>query len=268
MTLAPETPAAGREKFLDLNDITIKYGEKTAVDDVSLSLGAGEFISIIGPSGCGKSTFLNVLAGLQKPAVGSVNLTAQTATSEITETVGKHLRAGYVFQDHRLLPWRTVTSNLEIAMKSAGIPKDEWAGRIDRYLGLLQVKDFAAAWPMNLSGGQRQRVSIARALCVSPDVVLMDEPFSGLDEVTGRTIRVELDKLRTQEQTPTIFVTHSIREALYLSDRVVVLSRGPARVLKEIPVDLPRPRTYGDPRLVQLEEEIVSEVLQVWEAKS
>lgn len=263
-----EKSPSGQAPFLDLSDITIKYGEKTAVTGIDLTLGAGEFVSVIGPSGCGKSTLLHVLAGLKKPAVGQVSLTDSSGSQEITEAVGRHLRAGYVFQDHRLLPWRTVRANLEIAMRSAGIAKDEWQERIDRYLSLLQVKDFEKAWPMNLSGGQRQRVSIARALCVTPDVILMDEPFSGLDEVTGRTIRVELDKLRTKEQTPTIFVTHSIREALYLSDRVVVLSRGPAQVLKEIHVDVPRPRSYGDPELLKLEEDLVDEVLQVWEAKS
>jgi ABC-type nitrate/sulfonate/bicarbonate transport system ATPase subunit len=183
----------------------------------------------------------------------------------VTGDVGKRLRTGYVFQDHRLLPWRTVRRNIEIAMHSAGVPRTEWAGRITKYLALLQVSDHADAWPMNLSGGQRQRVSIARALATEPDLVLMDEPFSGLDEVTGRTIRIELDRMRLASATPTLFVTHSIREALYLSDRILVLSRGPATVLKELVVPLPRPRSYGDPQLAAMEEDLVADVLKVWE---
>lgn len=250
--------------FLDLADISIRYGDRVAVERVDFALGAEEFVSIIGPSGCGKSTLLHVLAGLKTPARGTITQHGE----DVTGTVGKALRAGYVFQDHRLLPWRSVRKNIEVAMKAAGVAQELWAERIERYLALLHVSDFIDAFPMNLSGGQRQRVSIARALAVEPDVVLMDEPFSGLDEVTGRAIRVELDRLRTETQTPTLFVTHSIREALYLSDRVLVLSRGPARKLHEVEVSLPRPRQYGDPRLVALEEELVARVLSVWEDTS
>jgi ABC-type nitrate/sulfonate/bicarbonate transport system ATPase subunit len=261
MTVHLDSSATTETDFLDLRNISITYGEKTAVRGIDLRIGAGEFVSIIGPSGCGKSTLLHVLAGLKQPHTGSITY----RSTDVTGEVGKRLRTGYVFQDHRLLPWRNVRRNIEIAMKSAGVPKAEWDNQIKTYLSLLQVGDHIDALPMNLSGGQRQRVSIARALAVRPDLVLMDEPFSGLDEVTGRTIRVEMDRMRVASATPTLFVTHSIREALYLSDRILVLSRGPATVLKEVTVDLPRPRAYGDPRLVQLEEELVSEVLKVWE---
>jgi len=258
-------PAAGSPApFLQLDDIGISYDSRTAVERIDLTVGESEFVSVIGPSGCGKSTLLHVLSGLNTPQRGSVRL----RSADITSEVGAHLRAGYVFQDHRLLPWRTVTQNIEIAMKAAGVPKVEWAQRIQRYLTLLHVADHAQAWPMSLSGGQRQRVSIARALAVDPDMVLMDEPFSGLDEVTGRTIRVQLDALRVTSRTPTIFVTHSIREALYLSDRVLVLSRGPARVLREVVVPLERPRTYGDPRLAELEATLIEQVLDDWEIET
>lgn len=262
MTVHLEPDAATREAdFLGLEGVSISYGTKPAVRDIDLRIGANEFVSIIGPSGCGKSTLLHVLAGLKSPAAGRIRY----ADSDVTADVGKRLRTGYVFQDHRLLPWRSVRRNIEIAMRSAGVPKAEWDEQIEKYLNLLQVRGFIDRMPMQLSGGQRQRVSIARALAVRPDLMLMDEPFSGLDEVTGRTIRVELDRLRQTAPTPTLFVTHSIREALYLSDRIVVLSRGPATVLKEITVGLPRPRSYGDPVLAQMEEELVDEVLQVWE---
>ena len=262
MTVHLESPTSAEQMgFLDLEGISITYGDKTAVRDIDLRIGENEFVSIIGPSGCGKSTLLHVLAGLKSPATGQITYRA----NDVTADVGKRLRTGYVFQDHRLLPWRTVRRNIEIAMHSAGIPKTEWDSQIERYLSLLQVREHVDTWPMKLSGGQRQRVSIARALAVRPDLVLMDEPFSGLDEVTGRTIRVELDRMRLTSATPTLFVTHTIREALFLSDRILVLSRGPATVLKEITIDLPRPRAYGDPLLVRLEEELVTEVLEVWE---
>lgn len=260
INLAADT-ASDQMSFLDLEGISISYGSKTAVRDIDLRIGEDEFVSIIGPSGCGKSTLLHVLAGLKTPSAGHITY----QSTDVTDHVGRRLRTGYVFQDHRLLPWRSVRRNIEIAMRSAGVPKSEWMSQIERYLSLLQVGEHIDALPMNLSGGQRQRVSIARALAVRPDLVLMDEPFSGLDEVTGRMIRVELDRMRLTSATPTLFVTHSIREALYLSDRILVLSRGPATVLKEVEVNLPRPRSYGDPRLAQLEEELVDEVLQVWE---
>jgi ABC-type nitrate/sulfonate/bicarbonate transport system ATPase subunit len=262
MSIHLEVPdVTGQADFLDLQDISIAYGDKMAIRDIGLRIGEDEFVSIIGPSGCGKSTLLHVLAGLKSPQSGRIAYRSVDVTGE----VGKRLRTGYVFQDHRLLPWRTVRRNIEIAMHSAGVPKSEWDGRIRKYLALLQVSDHVDAFPMNLSGGQRQRVSIARALAVEPDLILMDEPFSGLDEVTGRTIRVELDSMRQTSATPTLFVTHSIREALYLSDRILVLSRGPATVLKEVVVGLPRPRAYGDPKLAQMEEDLVTEVLKVWE---
>lgn len=262
MTVHLESPAeADKMDFLDLQNISIAYSDKVAVSGIDLRIGEGEFVSIIGPSGCGKSTLLHMLAGLKEPETGRITY----RSADVTADVGKRLRTGYVFQDHRLLPWRTVRRNIEIAMHSGGVPKSEWVGRITKYLALLQVSDHIDAWPMNLSGGQRQRVSIARALSVEPDLVLMDEPFSGLDEVTGRTIRVELDRMRLTSATPTLFVTHSIREALYLSDRILVLSRGPATVLEEVVVPLPRPRAYGDPTLIRMEEELVNDVLKVWE---
>ncbi|MBB3085288.1 ABC transporter ATP-binding protein [Geodermatophilus sabuli] len=247
--------------FLDLRDIVIKHGDRTAVDGVDLTVAPGEFLALLGPSGCGKSTLLHVLAGLRRAHSGELRLNGSPAAADLS---GK-LRVGYVFQDHRLLPWRTVAQNITIAMKSAGVPKDEWDARIDRYLGMLRVGEYRDSWPMRLSGGQRQRVSIARALAVDPDVVLMDEPFSGLDEVTARAMRLELSRLREVSSVPTVFVTHSIKEALFLADRVVTLSHGPARVLKELSVSLPRPRQYEDPEFARLEASVVADVLKEWE---
>lgn len=250
------------EPFIHIDDVSIGYAGNVAVERIDMSIRQGEFVSVIGPSGCGKSTLLHLLSGLLEPVRGGVTVRGVDATG----SVGSALKVGYVFQDHRLLPWRTIAQNLDIAMKNAGVPRSEWADRRSRYLSLLHVSDHEASFPMRLSGGQRQRASIARALAVSPDVVLMDEPFSGLDEVTARTIRRELDASRTDKDPTTVFVTHSIREALYLSDRVIMLSRGPARVIKEIVMDLPRPRAYDDATITEMEREIVGEVLEQWEA--
>lgn len=246
--------------FISLDNITIGYGDHTAVRDITLTIGSSDFLCLIGPSGCGKSSLLHVVAGLRQARDGSLRLSGKTVDNGLSDQI----RVGYVFQDHRLLPWRTVRQNIEIAMKSAGIPRSEWEGRVTRYLSMLQVGQFADSWPLRLSGGQRQRVSIARALAIDPDVVLMDEPFSGLDEVTGRAMRQELVSLWQETQIPIVFVTHSIREALFLADRVVVLSRGPATVVKEITVPVQRPRAYEDPELAELEASVVADVVNEW----
>lgn len=261
MTVQKDLPTARGDALITVDDVSIGYSGKVAVDKVDLSVQPGEFVSIIGPSGCGKSTLLHLLSGLNEPLRGSVSVRGVDSTG----SMGAALRVGYVFQDHRLLPWRTVAQNLDIAMKNAGVPQGQWAERRGRYLSLLHVADHEASFPLRLSGGQRQRVSIARAMAVSPDIVLMDEPFSGLDEVTARSIRRELDGSRTTDDPATVFVTHSIREALYLSDRVVMLSRGPAHVIKDIVVDIPRPRAYDDEAIAELERTIVDEVLEQWE---
>jgi NitT/TauT family transport system ATP-binding protein len=173
-------------------------------------------------------------------------------------------RVGYVFQDHRLLPWRTVAANLELVLEASGLPRGEWDTRIDRYLDILQIGQFRKAWPMRLSGGQRQRVSIARALAIDPAVVLMDEPFSTLDEVTARTMRRQLVELWQESSRTIVFVTHSIREAIFLADRVVVLTKGPARLLEDVEVAIERPRRYEDAEITELESHIVDRVMGVW----
>jgi NitT/TauT family transport system ATP-binding protein len=171
---------------------------------------------------------------------------------------------GYVFQDHRLLPWRSVAQNISIVLHANGVPSLEIEGRIDRYLKMLQIERLRDAWPMRLSGGQRQRVSIARALALQPAVVLMDEPFSTLDEVTARLMRQQLAALWLENGQTIVFVTHSIREALFLANRVYVLTKGPARVMEVVDIPMERPRRYEDPRLTELEGQIVDRVMSVW----
>jgi NitT/TauT family transport system ATP-binding protein len=249
------------EDFIAVRDLEVSYdGQKQAVANLDLSIRRGEFVAVLGPSGCGKSTLLQVLSGLLKPVAGTATIDGKDVTSGDKDCP----RVGYVFQDHRLLPWRTVAQNIELAMASAGIPKSDWSQRIDRYLKLLQIEPHRDSWPMRLSGGQRQRVSIARALAIDPAVVLMDEPFSTLDEVTARVMRQQLVELWQESGHAVVFVTHSIREAVFLADRIFVLTAGPARLIEALEVPVPRPRLYEDAALTELEAQIVDRVMTVW----
>lgn len=260
LSTSSDSDQRGRVPFFEIDQLTMGYGKHIAVRDLSLHVGEGEFVAVIGPSGCGKSSMLQALTGLQQPKQGGIKLSGEPVTNGLSSK----LSVGYVFQDHRLLPWRTVAQNLSITLGNAGVVREERDSRINRYLEMLEVFEYRDAWPLNLSGGQRQRVSIARALAIHPDLVLMDEPFSGLDEVTARSMRQELVKLWQSNGVPILFVTHSIREALFLADRVVILSRGPAHVLKEVPVEIPRPRGYEDAALAKLEGAVVADVLDEW----
>ncbi len=249
------------DQFITVRDLKVSYdNQKLALDGVNLDVTRDKFVSILGPSGCGKSTLLQVLAGLLPAQSGS----ALIGDVDVSNGPSKDLPIGFVFQDHRLLPWRTVRQNIQIVLSSAKVPKSEWDGRIKRYLELLQVPDHENAWPLNLSGGQRQRVSIARALAVEPSVIFMDEPFSTLDEVTARVTRQHLSNLHQASPRTTLFVTHSIREAIFLSDTIVILTRGPGRVLESVDVPFDRPRSYEDRDLAEFERQIVDRVLDVW----
>jgi NitT/TauT family transport system ATP-binding protein len=249
--------------YIQVDQLKVSYdGRQLALAGVDMAVGEHDFVAVLGPSGCGKSTLLQVLSGLLQPVSGRATIAGHDATS----TARDRPRVGYVFQDHRLLPWRTVAQNLELVLASAGIPSEEWPARIDRYLEMLQIKAHRDAWPMRLSGGQRQRVSIARALAIDPAVVLMDEPFSTLDEVTARIMRQQLVELWEESRTAIVFVTHSIREAVFLADRIVILTRGPASVLEELVVPIARPRRYEDPQLTEYEGRIVERVMDVWGA--
>jgi NitT/TauT family transport system ATP-binding protein len=247
--------------YISVQNLKVAYDNgREALGGLSLEVGETEFVAVLGPSGCGKSTLLQVLSGLLAPSAGS----AAIAGHDVTRVAGERLRVGYVFQDHRLLPWRSVRQNLEIVLAAAGVPRAEWADRITKYLTMLQVEPYVDSWPMQLSGGQRQRVSIARALAIEPAVMLMDEPFSTLDEVTARVMRQQISELWMARPGAVIFVTHSIREAVFLADRIIILTRGPATLLEEVVVPIGRPRRYEDPALTAVEAEIVGRVMAVW----
>jgi ABC-type nitrate/sulfonate/bicarbonate transport system ATPase subunit len=220
------------------------------LDAVSFETDPNDFVSILGPSGCGKSTLLSIISGLEEPSAGGISVGTGDAAADVT----------FVFQEPRLLDWRTVRENLTFALKSKGIPKSAWDERVDRYLDLVGLGGFADEYPQSLSGGMKQRVAIARAMAIEPDVILMDEPFSSLDEITARELREDLVDIWQQEKQTIVFVTHNAREAAYLSRRVLVLSDRPASIVSDTTVDAPRPRSLDDPELVSLGEQLVSDL--------
>ena len=229
-----------------------RHGQPVAaLEDVSLNVEAEEFVALLGPSGCGKSTLLNVLAGLLTPTAGAVYLEGESGP--------RGPATAMVFQDFALFPWRTVQANVEFGLEELGVAPAERAREARQLIALTGLGGFEAKYPHQLSGGMRQRVGIARALVVDPAVLLMDEPFSALDAQTRQLMQEELLALWERTRKTIIYVTHNIQEAVYMADRVIVLSRRPGRVLAEVPIALKRPRVdamMGDPAFVASVERI------------
>ncbi len=208
--------------------------EVTALADVDLTVGDAEFVSLIGPSGCGKSTVLRLIGDLIQPTTGSLTVVGKTA--------GKARRDqdyGIAFQQAGLFEWRTVLRNVELPLELRGMSRPDRRRRAEEMLALVGLEDFAGHYPAQLSGGMQQRVAIARALAVQPPLLLMDEPFGALDEMTRERLQSELLGICAKTGTSTVFVTHSISEAVFLSNRVVVMSARPGRIIASIEVDLP-----------------------------
>ncbi len=223
-------------------------GTIDVLDRLSVHAEDGEFVCLLGPSGCGKSTTLHILSQLVDADSGTIYVDGDPKYT--------HVRPGYVFQRPRLLNWKTVRQNLEFALEARGLPRREWAERVDRYLRLVGLESFADEHPLQLSGGMQQRAALARALAIEPDVLLMDEPFSSLDELTARTMRSELLKIWQRERRTVLFITHNALEAAYLADRIYVLSARPASVIGEVQVGLPRPRDMDDPQLLTVQKDV------------
>lgn len=255
-----------QDHFVEIEGVGFSYpgSDAPALEDVTMGVGRSDFACILGPSGCGKSTLLGILSGLYSPTRGRVTIDGEVLYDGGRKLTRDTPALGYVFQDARLLPWRTARENIELVLKVAGVPPRERRERTERYLDLCGIGEYIDSWPGNLSGGQRQRVAIARALALEPASVLMDEPFSTLDEVNARLLRGELLQIWERTGQTIIFITHSIREAVFLGDYIYVLTAGPGRVLERIDIDVPRPRSYEDPKLTELEGEIVGRVLERW----
>jgi sulfonate transport system ATP-binding protein len=222
----------------------------TALDNIDLSLGQGQFLSIVGASGCGKSTLLRIIAGLETAYDGDVRLDGRPIT-------GPGLDRGMVFQEHRLLPWLTVRENISFGLNN--LPAEDVNRRIDDHLELVGLSAFANAYPGQLSGGMAQRVAIARALANRPRVLLLDEPFGALDALTKIQLQEEVLRIWQAERMTMILVTHDIDEAIYLGDRVVVMSSRPGTIKRVLPVTMPRPRDRNSQDFLQLRRAIYQE---------
>jgi ABC-type nitrate/sulfonate/bicarbonate transport system ATPase subunit len=220
-----------------------------ALEGITLTIQDNEFVTLVGRSGCGKTTLLNIIAGLVAPTDGEVRVDGRPVT-------GPGGGKGMVFQQHALFPWLTAIQNVEFGGKSRGMPPAERRAASAQLIELVGLRGFEDKYPVELSGGMQQRVAIARALALDPGILLMDEPFGALDELTRIEMQDELLRVWSTRKKTVVFVTHSISEALVLSDRVVVLSTRPGRIRREIPVPVPRPRERTDPRLLALYGEI------------
>lgn len=226
-----------------------------ALEGVSFEIATGEIVGLLGPSGCGKSTLLNIVAGLDEQYDGTVTIQGKS----IAEQIDRGFRVAYVFQEARLMPWRTLRQNIEFVLEASDFPRTEWAGRIDKVLSLVELSKFADFFPLQLSGGMQQRASIARAFAIEPDILLMDEPFSALDELTARRLRQSLLNIWSAFRTTILFVSHNAFESTFLGDRVLVMSPGPGGKIKE-EINLrhmKRPRDYEDSALFEQSKRVV-----------
>jgi NitT/TauT family transport system ATP-binding protein len=227
---------------ITVTELTLVYdlpsGPVVALEEVSLTVRPGEFVCLVGPSGCGKTTLLNVVAGFLPPTKGQVRVNGKP--------VGEHGAAlGVVFQDYaQLFPWRTARRNVEFGLETRGVPAEERRREAVRYLTMVKLERFAETYPHQLSGGMQQRVAIARALAYNPELLLMDEPFGALDALTREDVQRILVDVWKETRKTVLYVTHNVAEAVYLADRIIVMSPQPGRKKAEVPVTLPR---YRDP---------------------
>ncbi len=241
MTVVTETRLA-----LSVKEVSKVYGpagsHTFALDRLSLEAKEGEFVCLVGASGCGKTTLLNLIAGLDQPQNGSIEISGRPAL---------------LFQDAALFPWLTARQNIELALRLRGVAKSDRASEAARLLGVVHLEDFGDRRPHELSGGMRQRVALARALAQDARVLLMDEPFGALDAITRDLLHDELERIWQETNLTTIFVTHNVREAVRLGDRVLVLSSRPAHIVETFDVTMPRPRHLDQPDVAALAGHIV-----------
>ncbi len=222
---------------------------------IELEIGRGEFVCLLGPSGCGKSTLLNIVAGFLQPTAGCVNVDGAPIAGPSPERI-------MVFQDYALFPWMSVADNIAFGLELKRLPKAEIEARVDQWLRMLRLDEFARRFPKDLSGGMRQRVAIARALAVDPPILLMDEPFGALDALTRSSLQDELLRIWAALEKTILFVTHSIEEAIRLADRIVVLSHRPGRIKQEIRLADDRPRDLAAARFSSIKRQLTELVME------
>lgn len=244
------------DSVLSTRDVGVRYASRRgpidALAGVDLRIGRGEFASILGPSGCGKSTLLKLVAGLLPASQGELLLDGTAISAPRRET-------GVVFQKPNLLPWKSVRANVLLPAQTLGLPKAQAAARAEQVLELVGLAAFADNYPFELSGGMQQRVGIARMLLHDPQLLLMDEPFAALDAMTREHLMLELQRIWQAQAKSVLFITHSIAEAVFLSDRVLVMSSRPGRIVENLAIDLPRPRTLDTlaaPRFIELSQHL------------
>lgn len=230
--------------FIQASGISMVYdaasgGTIDALSPVDISIERGEFVSVIGPSGCGKSTLLHILGGMKRPTSGHVTIDGELLDRPHPD------KAGFVFQDYTLFPWKNVLENTEVGLQFRGVDRDTRREIAAKHLKMVGLAGFASSYPSELSGGMQQRVAIARAMTLSPEVLLMDEPFGALDEQTRMALGEELAGILEEANTTTVFVTHSLSEAVYLADRVIVMSARPGKIKSTLHVDEAHPRDSG-----------------------
>jgi ABC-type nitrate/sulfonate/bicarbonate transport system ATPase subunit len=231
------------------------------LDHVSFDAKEFGITCLLGPSGCGKSTLLNAISGLERLDQGRVEVLGQNGAG-----ADQPPKVGYVFQDARLLSWKSVEQNLIFALRGMGVPKAAWSGRLQKYLDLVGLADFRNQFPLYLSGGMRQRVGLARGLIIEPEVLLMDEPFSKLDQLTARRLREETLQICTRLKQTTILVTHDVEEAAYLGDRIIILSARPARMVDTLENFMaPGQRDLDDPQFIGFKKQLLQSVLDLME---
>jgi NitT/TauT family transport system ATP-binding protein len=238
-------PAVAAKPAISVTRLNKRFGALSVLEDLELSVADHEFVCILGPSGSGKSTLLNIIAGLETGYTGEVAI----GTSRI----------GYLFQEPRLLPWLTAEANVDFALESCKVPNARRGALKDHYFALAGLADFRAYHPHQLSGGMRQRLALVRSLCVEPGILLMDEPFGGLDELTARRLRIDLLRIWRETRKTIVFVTHNAYEASYMADRVLVMAKG--RIRDQITVSVPRPRDYDDPAVFDVNRDVVRRFL-------
>ena len=253
LTYSASSSPSPASSFLPRPEYDSPDGLMAAIENVRLSIEEGQFVCFVGPSGCGKSTLLNIIAGLDKPTAGEVILNGRRVTDPGPDRI-------MVFQDNALFPWLKVIDNVQFGLKVAGVEKKKRHEISMHYLDMMQLTKFAEAYTYQLSGGMKQRVSLARALVMDPEVLLMDEPFAALDSQTRDLLLVELQLIWAKTRKTILFVTHNISESVCLGDKVVVFTNRPGRVKKEIQIDYRRPRLTEDNNLYTYQRQVLDEL--------
>jgi sulfonate transport system ATP-binding protein len=246
----------GRKTKIEVKELTKSFGELLVLDDISFNVAEGEFLSIVGPTGCGKTTFLNALSKLIPTTKGNIFIDGEEANPK------KH-NISFVFQEPTCMPWRTVRDNVAYGMEVKGFPKEKLEQRLKKILDMVGLTSTAHLYPNQVSASMEQRIAVARAFAVDPDLLLMDEPYGQLDVKLRYYLEDELVRLWKELKSTVIFVTHNIEEAVYVAERILVLSNKPTKIKAEVKVDLPRPRSLIDPKFVEIRKQ-VTELIRWW----